>query len=63
MKDSIAGIVSTLGAGAAQITQNPEILTQQDPAQTAVGALISLVVGVVSMLLSRFLNKLVKKKK
>ena len=62
MKDSIVAVISTVSAGVAQITQNPEILTQDDPMQTAVGAVITLVVGVISTLLSRFLNKLAKKK-
>ncbi len=63
MKDSIAAIAGTLGAGATQIAENSTLLTQDDPMQTAIGALISLVVGVVSMLISRGLNKLFKKKR
>jgi len=63
MKDSIAAIAGTLGAGAAQIAEHTTILTTDSPEQTAIGALISLVVGVVSMLLSRFLNRKLRKKK
>ena len=62
MKDTLAGAVGTAGAGIVQIAENADILADPTSQETVVGGLISLVVGVVSMLLSRFLNKLAKKK-
>lgn len=55
-------LIGTIGAGIGQIADKTEILTQPSTEDTAVSGIISLVVGVISMLISRFLNKLARKK-
>lgn len=63
MKDSIAGMIAATTAGASQVVSNTDILSDPTSTDTAIGGLISMFVGIVSMLLSRFLNKLASKKK
>ena len=62
MKDSLAGIVGTAGAGVVQLVETTGIAPDVVTFDTVSSGIISLIVGVVSMLLSRFLNKLAKKK-
>ena len=63
MRDTIAGAVGSAGAAAAQLIDNSEIITDPTSPETITSGLISLVVGIVSMLLNRVLNKWTKKKK
>ncbi|MFK5894425.1 MAG: hypothetical protein QM504_14490 [Pseudomonadota bacterium] len=62
MKDTLAGLVGTLGAGVVQAIETSGVAPDEVSEDTAISGLISLLVGVVSMLLSRFLNKLAAKK-
>ena len=63
MNDTIAGLAGTIGAGVVQVVETTGLAPVDVSQDTAISGLISLVVGVVSMLLSRFLNKLALKKK
>lgn len=57
MKDSLAFITATLGAGSAQTVQFMEGIGSPDETPTMIGGAITMLTGLLSMLLSRWLNK------
>lgn len=63
MKDSLAGIIGTAGAGIVQIAETTGVAPDNVTEDTLASGAISLIVGLISMLLSRFLNKIAAKKK
>ncbi len=62
MKDSIALLVGTLGAGTAETVQLISDATPPSSDETLIGGAITVITGLISMLLSRLLNKWFKKK-
>lgn len=61
MNDSLSFTAAMLGAAVVQVADKMPIIDNVTTTETMASGLISLVVGVVSMFLSRLLNNLFKK--